>query len=272
VDAEVVVADEAVTAAKAATKADATAQVTVAADAEVEVAEDAEPEVVQAARLNQGQAPTVAANAQAQAQAKAAEHAAEEGSDAAGPAKLEPLPTQAAPVATAARGEGAAAALRMREGLQAQVQERIDHIADQLATRLRLSQAAGGSHVQLSLKPRELGEVTVQMNVRDGAVAATILVDKADTLRTLQTNIEDLKRSLENQGLAIQEFSVDVRGDSGAGGANARAAADLRGSANRSSNGATASVAGAAGAVPGLSGDREVDPEDVHDGDVSVLA
>ena len=151
------------------------------------------------------------------------------------------------------------------------MQERIDHIADQLATRLRLSQAAGGSQVQLSLKPRELGEVTVQMNVRDGAVAATILVDKADTLRTLQTNIEDLKKSLESQGLQIGEFSVDVRGESGAGGANARAAADMRQDA-RSTNAASASLAGAAAATPGLSGDREVAADDVHDGDVSVLA
>ena len=266
--AETVIADDAV-ALKAKTDGAATQ---VAAKVEPELVEAEDAEVVQAARLNQGQAPTVAVNAQVQAQAaKAAEQAAEEGSDAA-PAKLEPLPTQAAPVATTARGEGMGAALRMREGLQAQVQERIDHIAEQLATRLRLSQAAGGSQVQLSLKPRELGEVTVQMNVREGAVAATILVDKADTLRTLQTNIEDLKKSLESQGLQIGEFSVDVRGDSGAGGANARAAADLRDAAARTSNGASASLAGAAAVTPGLSGDREVAPEDVHDGDVSVLA
>jgi hypothetical protein len=111
------------------------------------------------------------------------------------------------------------------------------------------------------------------MNVREGAVAATILVDKADTLRTLQTNIEDLKRSLEAQGLQIGEFSVDVRGDSGAGGANARAAADLNGGGRRSSNASNgSSLAGAAAATPGLSGDRTVSAEEAHDGDVSVLA
>jgi flagellar hook-length control protein FliK len=163
--------------------------------------------------------------------------------------------------------------VRVREGVFAGgTQERIDHIAEQLATRLRLSHAAGGTQVNLSLKPRELGEVTVQMNVRDGAVAATILVDKADTLRTMQTNIEDLKKSLENQGLVIQEFSVDVRGEAGAGGANARAAADLRGNATRTSTGSASSIAGAAAVIPGLSGGRVVSADEAHDGDVSVLA
>jgi hypothetical protein len=33
-----------------------------------------------------------------------------------------------------------------------------------------------------------------------------------------------------------------------------------------------ASVAGAAAFIPGLSGDLEVDPDSLHDGDVSVLA
>jgi flagellar hook-length control protein FliK len=231
------------------------------------------PEAVHAARLNQQQPPTVAAAAQHQAavQAKAAERAAEQQPTEAAPAKAEPLPpAQAAAPVTAAR-EGTQA-VRVREGLlTAHQQQRIDHIAEQLATRLRLSHAAGGSQVQLSLKPRELGDVTVQMQVREGVVAATILVDKADTARTMQASIEDLKRSLEQQGLSIQEFSVDVRGEAGAGGANARAAAELRQGAATSGQGSTSPVAGAAAAMPGFDGDDVVTTEDVHDGDVSVL-
>ncbi|MCB0880322.1 MAG: flagellar hook-length control protein FliK [Thermoleophilia bacterium] len=242
----------------------------------VQVDDSDAPEAVQAARLNQQQAPTVAAAAQHQAavQAKVAEKAAAE--DAAGdaaPAKLEPLPTQASSVATAARPEQISNGIRVRDGLlTAQQQVRIDHIAEQLATRLRLSQAAGGSQVQLSLKPRELGDVTVHMHVREGVVAASVLVDRSDTLRTLQTHIEELKRSLEQQGLSIQEFSVDVRGEAGAGGANARAAADLNRSAARTSQGSSSSIAGATAVMPGYDGDDAITADDVHDGDVSVLA
>jgi flagellar hook-length control protein FliK len=266
-DAEATDADPVAVAAGAVKKSDA-APTALATDEPAIVDPDVDPN---AATRPGAQSPAAAmtAAAQQQAQAKAAEQAADDGADAGTP-KLEPLPLQAAATATTARTEGG---IRAGAGLlTAQVQERIDHIAEQLATRLRLSQAAGGSQVQLSLKPRELGEVTVQMNVRDGVVAATILVDKADTMRTMQANIEDLKRSLEQQGLSIQQFSVDVRGEAGAGGANARAAADLRAAAARTGQGASSTVAGAAAVIPGLSGDRTVTADEAHDGDVSVLA
>jgi flagellar hook-length control protein FliK len=208
--------------------------------------------------------------AQARSQRDAAASEAESGS---APARVESTSsssTNAQPL-TAGRSDQIAPGLRIREAAHAQqLQARIDHIAEQLATRLRLSQAAGGSQVQLSLRPRELGDVTVQMNVREGVVAATVLVDRQDTLRTLQTNIEDLKRSLEQQGLSIQEFSVDVRGDASAGGANAREAARSRSHTTGSSR--VGSIDDATLVTPGLTGSREVDPDDLHDGNVSVLA
>ncbi|MCW2925853.1 MAG: Flagellar hook-length control protein FliK [Thermoleophilia bacterium] len=247
-----------------------------AGTADVQVVDAEAPQVAQVARNVQGQSTTVAANAQfqAQVQAKVAEQHAEEGSpDAAAPTKVDATSLQSVPLEATRSGNLSGAGVRVQEGLLgAGQQARIDHIAEQLATRLKLSQASGGTQVQLNLKPRELGEVSVQMHIRDGVVAATVLVDRAETLDTLQTNLDDLKKSLENQGLSIQEFSVDVRGDSGAGGANARAAADLRHSATRTSSGSAASLAGAAAVIPGLMGDREVDPDAIHDGDVSVLA
>jgi flagellar hook-length control protein FliK len=240
-----------------------------------DAAPDDVPVVARATPGHSGHDPASGLPAQvsAQALAKASERAADSSAGDTAVPKVE-LPTQASPIAAAARSaEQGMASARVREALTgAHTQERIDHIAEQLATRLRLSQAAGGSHVQLSLKPRELGEVTVQMNVREGVVAATILVDKEDTLKTLTTNIEDLKRSLEDQGLSIQQFSVDVRGEAGAGGANARMAAELRRGASRTSAGSTSSIAGAAAVTPGLTGSRVIDADAVHEGDVSLLA
>jgi flagellar hook-length control protein FliK len=152
-----------------------------------------------------------------------------------------------------------------------ETQERIEHIAEQLATRMRLSQAAGGSQVQLQLRPRELGEVQVQLTVREGVVAASVLVDKPDTGRLLEDNLAELKRSLESQGLDVQQFTVDVR-DGGAAGGWARAAEMRSENAARIGTGGGSDLAGAANATPGLSGDEIVTPEDHHDGNVSVLA
>ncbi|MCW2961075.1 MAG: Flagellar hook-length control protein FliK [Thermoleophilia bacterium] len=252
--------------AKTATKAETTVAADAALDAEVVVEEPA----VANARTAHVQQPTVAAaQAQAAAAAKVGAEASDEASDqvAPTPRPAEPLAT-AQPLSTTARTDQAAQSLRAQVAETSGLQDRIDHIAEQLATRLRLSHAAGGSEVNLSLRPRELGEVTVQMKVREGVVAATVLVDRAETLGTLSANIEELKRSLEQQGLTVQEFSVGVRGESGASTSQDSSG---NGRSNASTSAATG-LAGAAAANPGLSGDREVEPEEVHDGNVSVLA
>ena len=170
----------------------------------VEVDADAEASIAAVGRpaLPTGTQQASAAAAQAQVQLQAASEAGEDGGgDAAAPRVIEAAPAQAQPLTTTSRGEQAVAALRLRETPQAEgLQHRIDHIAEQLATRLRLSHAAGGSSVNLSLKPRELGDVTVQMKVREGVVAATVLVDNADTLQALSGNLEELKQVARGAG------------------------------------------------------------------------
>jgi flagellar hook-length control protein FliK len=149
------------------------------------------------------------------------------------------------------------------------MQERIDDIAQQLATRMRLSHAAGGSEVQLQLRPRELGEVTVQLSLRDGLVAAAVLVDRAETGRLMTDNLSELRRSLEQQGLSIDNLAVNVRGEQDLAGRMAEAR-ERRG---RGARGIDATGGVEAGLhSPGLTGDLEVNPEDLHNGAVSVLA
>jgi flagellar hook-length control protein FliK len=151
------------------------------------------------------------------------------------------------------------------------VQERIDHIAEQLATRMRLSSAAGGSQVHLQLRPRELGEVQVNMTVRHGLVTANVVVDRVETGRIMTDNLEELRRSLESQGLSIDQLAVNVRSGHDLAGqmqdARERAAESAR---SRRSDSIGAVQAGLN--TPGLTGDREVNPDDLHDGAVSVLA
>jgi flagellar hook-length control protein FliK len=214
--------------------------------------------------------PTTQANAQAHAQATDA--AASAGSQANVSADAAPVPQTANTPVSTAQVPGTVAAGRGDETAQLRMtQERIDNIATQLATRLRLSSAAGGSQVHLSLRPRELGDVHVSLTMRDGVVAASVLVDRVDTGRLLNAQIEDLRRSLEQQGLDVQQFSVDVRDGGTTGGSFANANTGNGGGAVSGSN-ATAGSDESVDYAPGLMGGNTVTPEDNHNGNVSILA
>lgn len=183
-----------------------------------------------------------------------------------------PAPATAQAVPVQERAPATAAPVRGELSNMVMTQERIDHIAEQLATRMRLSQSAGGSQVQLHLRPRELGEVQVSIAIRHGVVTASVLVERGDTGRLLQNNLDDLRRSLEAQGLDVQQFNVDVRGGD-TGDAFQRMAQGSSGWSNTSGGDAShADSSDEDGLVPGLSGSNMVAPEDHHDGNVSVLA
>lgn len=154
-------------------------------------------------------------------------------------------------------------------------QERIDHIADQLSARLRLSQAAGGTQVHLSLRPRELGDVNVSLTLKNGSVHATVYVDRPETGRLLQGNIEELRRSLTDKGLSVDQFSVDVK-DGQSQGALDRGLHNAFGQSGNTGPGNESGAQALAGSI-GADGEWETDtnvvtPDDVHNGIVSVLA
>jgi flagellar hook-length control protein FliK len=142
-------------------------------------------------------------------------------------------------------------------------QERIDNLAEQLGTKLKLSHAAGGSQVHLSLRPRELGEVQVQLKISDGIVAATVMVDRAETGKLMQNNLEDVRRALEAQGLVVQDFSVGVRGEQ-----DARFEERFNGSRGADRG----AVAGLGTVDDDEPGHTSINPDDLHDGSVSLLA
>jgi hypothetical protein len=146
-------------------------------------------------------------------------------------------------------------------------EERIENIANQMSARMRLSQAAGGTQVHLALRPRELGDVHVSLSVQNGHVTAHVAVDRTETGRLLQLSSDDLKRALNQSGLNVQHFSVDVRDQGGAS-----AWAHSNGGSDRSStNGRATSVVGALDASDDVVGATD-NVVDLHEGNVSVLA
>ena len=71
----------------------------------------------------------------------------------------------------------------------------------------------GTAHIQLS--PPELGRVEIHLRYHAGGVSATLTAQSPDAAQTLIQAGNDLRRSLEAQGLLVHSFDVRQSGTEG---------------------------------------------------------
>lgn len=70
------------------------------------------------------------------------------------------------------------------------------------------------SEMQFKLQPGNLGDVSMKMVMIDNALTAKMQV-ASDTVKTaVEANIEELKKSLNNQGIKVEKIEVTVKSDS----------------------------------------------------------
>ena len=79
--------------------------------------------------------------------------------------------------------------------------------------KMTVRDARNGSFV-MQLHPESLGRVNVNLGLVDGVVAGKFLVDSQDAKDALLASMNQIKEQLENAGISVGEFHVDVR-DSG---------------------------------------------------------
>jgi flagellar hook-length control protein FliK len=96
--------------------------------------------------------------------------------------------------------------------------ERVERLADGLAARLKVSHAADGARIRMQLEPRELGEVVVRLEIRNGMAHAHLIAESADAKNALQATLSDLRSSLSERGMQLDSVSIRVAGE-GAGAA-----------------------------------------------------
>ncbi len=72
--------------------------------------------------------------------------------------------------------------------------------------------AQGTSEIRLQLQPENLGQVTMRLSVTGNQVNATVVAQSADVRSALVANHQELARSLNEAGLTLSGFSVDVSG------------------------------------------------------------
>jgi len=89
-------------------------------------------------------------------------------------------------------------------------QELIRQLSDQVSSKTGDLKAA--SSISFQLVPENLGRMTIQISLVDQSVTAKILVTNADVRDTLQQHLVDLKTSLSQSGLQIDQLQVQVQG------------------------------------------------------------
>ena len=73
------------------------------------------------------------------------------------------------------------------------------------------------SEISLQLVPESLGRVKVKLTVTDGILTGRIVVQNDETRALIQSNIVRLQENLEQQGIPVSKFLVDVGRDGGHG-------------------------------------------------------
>ncbi|MGL4514219.1 MAG: flagellar hook-length control protein FliK [Lacipirellulaceae bacterium] len=79
----------------------------------------------------------------------------------------------------------------------------------------------GGGPIRLRLSPPELGSLEIRLEIRDGAMTATVEADTPAARQALLENLPALRDRLAEQQVRVERFDVNVR-DDGQGGASPR--------------------------------------------------
>ncbi|MEN6441069.1 MAG: flagellar hook-length control protein FliK [Syntrophobacter sp.] len=68
----------------------------------------------------------------------------------------------------------------------------------------------GGQQLTLEMEPGEFGKMSIRVGTRKDEVSAVIMTDSESTRQALLKNSPDLRQTMENNGLELGKFMVDV--------------------------------------------------------------
>lgn len=89
-----------------------------------------------------------------------------------------------------------------------------EEIIRQLTDKFQLSGKNMDTRINLKLHPAELGELKIDLTVKEGSIKANIVAQSQQTLEILEKNIPKLKALLESQGFSIDQISITTESES----------------------------------------------------------
>ena len=83
-------------------------------------------------------------------------------------------------------------------------------VMEQIIDRIKVLPADGFSEIRLTLKPETLGEVALRIATLNGIVTAMFVAENQRVKEIIESNLNQLKDSLQEQGLEVSQLSVSV--------------------------------------------------------------
>jgi flagellar hook-length control protein FliK len=84
---------------------------------------------------------------------------------------------------------------------------------------LRIVASSGGvTHARIALHPESLGSVDVHIRSTAEGLVARVVAHTNEAVQTLQQSANDLRQSLEDQGLNVMSLDIGTAGERKAGG------------------------------------------------------
>ncbi len=90
-----------------------------------------------------------------------------------------------------------------------------NNILNQVIQKMRLSQNIHDSKLVMKLHPAELGELKIDIQLKEGTIQASIVAHNQQVQEILEKNMPRLREMMEQQGLIVDDITVNLDGDLG---------------------------------------------------------
>jgi hypothetical protein len=86
-------------------------------------------------------------------------------------------------------------------------------VFQQVIDRFQIARRALDTQINIKLHPAELGEVNINLSVKEGAIRANVVAQSQHVQEILEKNMGKLRTVLEHQGFTIEELTVTAKSD-----------------------------------------------------------
>ncbi|WP_136807891.1 flagellar hook-length control protein FliK [Desulfosediminicola flagellatus] len=88
-----------------------------------------------------------------------------------------------------------------------------ENIMNQVTERFQINLRNQETQLQIKLQPAELGELKIDLSIKDGSIKAHVVAQSGKVQEILEKNMARLKELLEDQGLTVEEILVSHKPD-----------------------------------------------------------